>query len=382
MKTLYLKGIIGLDIKVENLKKEVNLKSTEKLRIIVNSAGGLVFEAYEIYDFLKLYKGEIEFVIMPYAASAMSYLVMAGKRISGFKNSIWMAHRVQTIAIGDADDMLLEAKIMQGLENSIIEAYQTRLPGTKEEILQRMKQEIWGIGWEQLTEMGILDDVIDSVEDIDVPEEIKEDIEVSLQEAKNTNINNIIAMRIKKIESKLRDEKIDYKNAYERIAAKLNINESNAGNSAEDKILITEEDNMNLQEFLKSNPEAKAEYDESLRTAMDKGRDEAVENSDSVKEQKRIFDILECSGIQMSVEVAKAINDGTEASVFAMSELKRQRENRSKTNSIDFGKLVENQLPGDQDKEGKEEAQGNQINAEEFDKKSDELANEFFGGAK
>ena len=43
----------------------------------------------------------------------------------------------------------------------------------KEEILAEMKNEIWLIGWEALTNAGIIDNVIDSADEINIPDEEK-----------------------------------------------------------------------------------------------------------------------------------------------------------------------------------------------------------------
>ena len=471
MKTIYLKGTIGVDITAEKLKSMVNLNSTEKLQILINSTGGSIFEAFELYDILKNYKGQKEFVLLPLAASAASYWTMAGDKISAFKNSIWMAHKIQTFAIGDADEMQLQADIMRALENIMVEAYQKRLPGTKEEILNKLKNEVWMVGWEQLAENGIIDNVIDSVDEIYIEEENKDDIVRSLEEVTTENAKQLVTMRIKKIESQMRANETDYRDEYKKIAAKIDIDavlnkgekyfnpypnehsarirdpeefeensfrrkalegekgidiiigklkgeknttaqsyrfkienwtadeakkwlkdhnikykvfepasgkkESQAGETANDKFNNTGETKMTLQEFLKDNPEAKAEYEAALEAANAKGKSE----SNVIAERMRIYNILDLAGVQMTKEVGEAIQNDLSDADFARAELLRQKEMRAKNTGVDFGNLAKKQMPGEQDPEGKKKFEGDVAKSlEEYDKQSEAIGKKHFAG--
>jgi len=470
MKTIYMKGVIGVDITSEKLLQMINPNSTEKLQILINSSGGSVMEAFEIYNILNNYKGHIEFVILPYAASAASYITMAGDKISAFKNSIWMAHRITTFAIGNADDMQLQADIMRALENIIIEAYQKRLKFTKDEIKEKLKNEIWYIGWEQLAESGIIDNVIESTDEIYIEESYRDEINKSIEEASTTNAKQLVMMRMKKIDSQLKQSEINFKDEYTKIAAKIDIDsilnkkneyynpypnehaarirdpeefkedsfrrkklegeegisiivgklkgedtmttqayrfsienwtadeakkwlkdhnikyktfepatnekkKSNADNSANDNLLNNREEiTMTLTEFLEQNPEAKAEFDKAIESAIAKGKLE----SDARAEQSRIYNILEMAGVQMTKDVAAAIQNGVDENEFAKEELRRQRELRANNSAIDFGNLVKKQTPGEHDPEGKSKLQNIDKSIEEYDKASAAMAKKLF----
>ena len=122
MKTISLTGTIGIDITAENLKEKIDINSKEKLQVVVNSWGGFVVDAFAMYNIFYDYAGEVEFVLNGAAASAMSYLIMSGAKISAYKNSIFMGHRVQTFAIGDADILKTEAQIAEAMDNVIAES--------------------------------------------------------------------------------------------------------------------------------------------------------------------------------------------------------------------------------------------------------------------
>ena len=127
MKSLYLSGIVGYEITADYIRSQISEGSKEKLQVIVNSPGGFVIDAFEIYNIFSSYKGEVEFVINGMAASAMSYIIMSGDKISAFKNSIFMAHKAQSIAFGDSDAMQTEADIAKAMDNILAESYVKRI---------------------------------------------------------------------------------------------------------------------------------------------------------------------------------------------------------------------------------------------------------------
>ncbi len=352
MKTIYLKGDIGFEITAEKIRGMIDIKSTEKLQVIVNSPGGFVFEAFEIYNIFEQYKGQIEFVIMPFTASAASYMVMAGKnsKIRAFKNSVWMAHRVSSIAFGDADDLLREANIMQALENIIIEAYQKRIKIDKPSMMAMLKSEMWLIGWEQLTESGIIDDVIDSIDEVELPDEEKEEIK-KIEKESNSDLHgsiNLLKMKIAKTQTRMKNENEKVKNMYERMAAKFEINLAN--NKSVENNNIQEVNKMKLADLLKANPEAQAEYDNDLKTAREQER--ANMTSEKAADRSRIASILKAANIQLSEDAKEAIVNDIAPGDFALAEIERQRNLLDKAASKDspFNALVSKQTPKEQTK--------------------------------
>jgi ATP-dependent Clp protease protease subunit len=353
MKTVYLKGDIGWEITAEKIRQMIDIKSTEKLQVIINSPGGFVFEAFEIFDIFEQYKGQIEMVIMPYAASAASYIVMAGDKIRAFKNSVWMAHRIQSIAIGDADEMQKEANIMQALEDIVIEAYQRKIKVDKPKMKEMMKAEIWLIGWEQLTEAGLIDDVIDSISDIDIPEEDKLEIEKSIKETE-TNAVNMLKMRIAKTETRMRNENEKIKNSYERIAAKFEINPVKTPIENKSK----EDNKMKLEELLKANPEAKAEYDSILESAKGEGKVELAKAQAALGEdRKRIAKILQVAKAELLPETITAIESDMQPGDFAIAMIENQKAlgDKAAEKESPFKALVSKQTPKDQTKNAVED---------------------------
>ena len=361
MKILTLEGDVGYEITAKEIKNEINIKSKESLKVFVNSPGGSVIEAFEIFNIFKGYKGSIEFVINGMAASAMSYIIMSGDKISAFKNSIFMAHRAWTIGIGDANELRKEADLLDGLDNIIAESYSDRLGETRENILEMMSKELWLIGWEKLTEAGIIDNVIDSPEDIDEEMEIEE---ISIDEA-------AARTKIKLTKSRLEKENVSYD--LNKIAAY--IKEFSPVEKPVENKLNEEGKKMTLQEFLKANPEAKAEYDQALINAEAKGKADGIVNlADEVeKESARIYNILKIERAAISDIAINAIKEKSSYHDYLEMKATAQKDVRTETNKVDFGNLAAKQTPAEQAPDVAKEKSKAEIDAE-FDAKSLKLA--------
>ncbi len=349
MKTMYLSGIVGYEITADNIRSQINEGSKEKLQVIVNSPGGFIIDAFEIYNIFSSYKGEVEFIINGMAASAMSYIIMSGDKISAFKNSIFMAHRAQSIGIGDADEIQREADIARAMDNVLSEAYSKKMKKPKEEILAEMKNEIWLIGWEYLTNAGIIDNVIDSADEIDIPDEEKKQ-EIMFTDSELAKYGEL--EKKKKAQLKILECQNRMSRDVERIsrnknkaAALLKTDLTPVGKPVENNIT---EEQMNLQEFLKSNPEAEAEFNKALQSAEQKGIDSV--QAKFANDRKRIANILELSGIKLPDSTIEAIENNIDEGEFAKQELMRQRELRAEKKESAFAniRIDSAQTPGAQ----------------------------------
>jgi len=341
MKTIYLSGIVGYEITADNIRSQISEGSKEKLQVIVNSPGGFVIDAFEIFNIFNMYKGEVEFVINGMAASAMSYIIMAGDKISAFKNSIFMAHKAQSIAFGDSDMIQTEADIARAMDNILAEAYTARMKKSKEEILSDMKNEIWHIGWEALTDAGIIDNVIDSPDEITIPDEEMDRVVFMMDEPDKERA----AILVKTCLSRMRNDVERIKTNSMKAAALLKTESQPEVIPVVDNIIT--EDKMNLQEFLKANPEAKAEYDKDLLSAEEKGR------AENVNVQAKIAKILTLEGVTISPEAKAAIDGSMAMEDYKDSIILSQKNARAeKQDSSPFAGLVAKQTPKEQDPAG------------------------------
>ena len=85
-------------------RDELN-KGNGDITVWINSPGGDVFAAAQIYNMLMDYKGNVTVRIDGIAASAASMIAMAGTTVEISPAGMLMLHNPSTVAIGDTQEM-------------------------------------------------------------------------------------------------------------------------------------------------------------------------------------------------------------------------------------------------------------------------------------
>lgn len=139
--------------------KEELQSSTGDVTIWMNSPGGDVFAAAQIYNMLQEYAGMVTVKIDGIAASAASVIAMAGDEVLMSPVSMMMIHNPVTIAIGDGEEMLKAKSVLDEVKESIINAYEkkTQLPRSK--LSKLMDEETW-MNAGKAMELGFADNVL------------------------------------------------------------------------------------------------------------------------------------------------------------------------------------------------------------------------------
>jgi ATP-dependent Clp protease protease subunit len=110
----------------------------------INSPGGDVFAAAQIFNMLKEYSqkvGKVTVKIDGLAASAASVIAMAGDSVMMSPVSYMVIHNPATIAIGDSDEMLRAKAMLDEIKEGIINAYESKTNLSREEISRMMSEE-------------------------------------------------------------------------------------------------------------------------------------------------------------------------------------------------------------------------------------------------
>lgn len=137
--------------------------STPKVVVRINSPGGDVFDGMAIYNSLKSFKGDVAVVIEGLAASAASYIAMAGSTISIHESAMMMVHRAWGLAIGNEADMTDMATTLRKIDGQIAAIYAKQTGKSADEMLALMTGEsdgTWFTGAEAAAE-GFADEVIE-----------------------------------------------------------------------------------------------------------------------------------------------------------------------------------------------------------------------------
>ena len=109
----------------------------------LNSPGGSVFDAVAIFNALTRHTGTITVWIDGIAASAASYVAMAGDEIVMPENAFLMIHDPSGIVMGTAADMRDMAATMDKIAGSMVRGYAARSGKSEEEIASLMAAETW-----------------------------------------------------------------------------------------------------------------------------------------------------------------------------------------------------------------------------------------------
>ena len=125
----------------------------------VNSPGGNVFAAAEIYTMLRDYPGNVTVRIASIAASAASVVAMAGNVVQMSPTALIMIHDPSTIAMGNAKDMEKAITTLNEVKESIINAYAFKTGLTRNRISKLMSDETW-LNAKKAVELGFADEIL------------------------------------------------------------------------------------------------------------------------------------------------------------------------------------------------------------------------------
>lgn len=141
--------------KVTNVLKEAN---GEDITVKINSPGGDIFAASDIYTELRSYKGNVKIIITGMAASAGSVIAMAGKSAISPTGQI-MVHNVSTSTYGDYRDMDHTSEILKNANDTIANAYMCKTGMSREEALELMNNETY-LSAEKAKQIGLVDEIL------------------------------------------------------------------------------------------------------------------------------------------------------------------------------------------------------------------------------
>lgn len=164
VRTLYLNGVIseetwwGDEVTPKMFKDEL-LAGTGDITVWINSPGGDVFAAAQIYNMLMEYTGKVTVKIDGLAASAASVIAMAGGDVYMSPVSMLMIHNPSTIAIGDSEEMLRAKALLDEVKESIINAYGLKTGLSRTKLSHLMDAESW-MNANKALELGFADKIM------------------------------------------------------------------------------------------------------------------------------------------------------------------------------------------------------------------------------
>lgn len=134
-------------------------KVSGDLTVWLNSPGGDVFAASQIYTMLRNHKGKVTVKIDGIAASAASVVAMAGDETLIAPTGMLMIHNPSTVAFGNKEAMQKAIELLDEVKESIINAYEEKSGLSRSKIARMMDEETW-LNAKKAKEMGFVDGIL------------------------------------------------------------------------------------------------------------------------------------------------------------------------------------------------------------------------------
>ncbi|MFG1247624.1 head maturation protease, ClpP-related [Xanthobacter flavus] len=133
------------------------------VNVSINSPGGDVFEGLAIYNQLREHPAEVKVKVMGLAASAASFIAMAGDRIEMGLGSFMMIHNSWGVVIGNRHEMRAAAHLFDEFDASMRDIYVARTGLDGAEVSSLMDAETW-LGARKAVDKGFADATFDDAE--------------------------------------------------------------------------------------------------------------------------------------------------------------------------------------------------------------------------
>lgn len=283
---------LGMEtISAKRVISELEKAGGQDIELYINSGGGSVHAAGEIFAALKEYKGKTTSKIIGLAGSAATFFIAASDEVFISPLGTVMIHNAATYTEGDKAPHASSLELLEGIDKSIAKVYQARTKLSEDEILGLMNKTTW-MNAEKAVQLGFADGIL-----------FDEEIQVS-------NSINLGSELPQEVIDKLRNELL--KNA---LNGKT-IGGTQANDEPVNQVTPTNERNdkqMNLEELKAQHPELYNQVfalgkEEGEAAGKAAGKEEGAKN-----ERERIKDIEDLAAPGNETIIAEAKESGASA---------------------------------------------------------------------
>ena len=200
----------------KEFREELNSTSGD-IQLYINSPGGNIFAAAEIYSMLKEYSGgKITVKIPSFAASAATIIAMAGDTVEVSLLAILCIHNPFLDWVwGEEKDMIQAANYLAELKENIINAYELKTKLPRQQISDLMDAETY-MNAKKAVELHFADKIMFDDEEENEVEELKAEMYSNKQA-----VNSLLG-RFKNAVGK-KDYRVDALNNYKKMLERGNL---------------------------------------------------------------------------------------------------------------------------------------------------------------
>ena len=192
------------------------------LTVWLNSPGGDVFAASQIYTMLRNHKGKVTVKIDGIAASAASVVAMAGDETLIAPTGMIMIHNPATAAFGNKEAMEQAIRLLDEVKESIINAYETKSHISRGKIAKMMDEETW-LNAKKAQSLGLVDGILFSAGKKPEPEEDDEEDETE-EEPEKDKLNAMSYSRTTTMQSFMKKVSAEHKGTpVDQLMSRLNL---------------------------------------------------------------------------------------------------------------------------------------------------------------
>jgi ATP-dependent Clp protease, protease subunit len=130
-------------VSAQSFVKEIRAIDADVIHLRINSPGGDVFAARAMEQALREHKAQVIVHVDGYAASAASYLALAGDEVEIAAGGFFMIHKAWTFAYGNADDLTSTAQLLDKIDESLVSTYAAETGADADQLREWMRAETW-----------------------------------------------------------------------------------------------------------------------------------------------------------------------------------------------------------------------------------------------
>jgi ATP-dependent protease ClpP protease subunit len=141
---IYVYDEIGYwGVTAQDFVTALNAVTASSINLHINSPGGEVFDGVAIYNALEQHPATVTSYVDGIAASAASFIAMAGDTVVMARNATMMIHDASGMCIGDANTMRQTADLLDKISNTIAGIYAEKTGGDVADWRATMQETAW-----------------------------------------------------------------------------------------------------------------------------------------------------------------------------------------------------------------------------------------------
>jgi ATP-dependent protease ClpP protease subunit len=151
-----LSGAIGWDVRARDIRESLKSAGDSDIDLEISSPGGLVSEAFEIFNLIKNHPGKVNATLSGPVMSSATYIAMAADTVRVEDNAVFMVHNAWMLTAGDHHYIRKTALILENISAIIAKSYENKTGASPSQVRQWMDDETYFYGSE-IVEAGFAD---------------------------------------------------------------------------------------------------------------------------------------------------------------------------------------------------------------------------------